>query len=374
MLDWIVDATRSANWTLAIILTLVLALILVVRIFLDEDKSALWRGRVYRAVYKVTGREEDEKKYIGNDLRGRLNLARRKLQCGQVILPQAVRVDWVEGVGSSAQTVAEGEYVVRLNPANQQERNIVDLARIIAQRTTLVGARHLIEKRLRRSIDLNVVKHLIRAVGDKEVEQWFFEHEYNPAIREDEKLAEWNSRVVEVDERGFFTRILLVELDDFVRRISGLEPRPYMTGEIEGWIRFLYNIARKPTGERTLLSYLKAHIRTAIILVAKTDKILSEGVDPYVKAVHYSLREECDSVYLVIFDKSFLREHDTGAHQAFVQAVRDMNRTILKETALDQDFVLDYMCRDNQGRRRKARIVRYVVPVGKSEVAATPLA
>ena len=181
------------------------------------------------------------------------------------------------------------------------------------------------------------------------------------------------NRVVELDERGFFTRILLVELDAFVRKISGLEPRPYMTGEIEGLTRFLYDIAAKPPGAQTLLSFLKAHIRIAVILVARTDKIIREGIDPYVRRVHRGLQQECDAIYVVVFDKDFLRESDTGAHEAFVQAVRDIDRKILEETALNQDFKLDYMCRDNQGRRRKARILRYVVPAHR-EPAVTPLA
>lgn len=193
MTDWIIEALRTANWSVAFILWLVCLLVVVVKVLLDEDRSALWRGRVYRAVYSVTGRVEDEKKYIGNDLRGRLNLARRKMQCGNIALPKAVRVEWVEGVRSGAQTVAEGEYVVRLNPANQQEKNIVDLARIVTERTTLVGARHLVDPSLRRTVDLNVVKHLIRATGDREVEQWFFEHEYDPITKADKKTSEWNN-------------------------------------------------------------------------------------------------------------------------------------------------------------------------------------
>ena len=69
--------------TLALV-GVVLALIIVfLRILMDEDRSALWRGRVSLAIYKATGKRNAEKDYIANDIRGRLNLARRGMHFGK---------------------------------------------------------------------------------------------------------------------------------------------------------------------------------------------------------------------------------------------------------------------------------------------------
>src|SRR4051812_27733201 len=69
----------------------------MVTILLDEDRSALLRARIYKTLFQFTGRSDQEKKYIANDIRGQLNLARRQLCPSKEFPGKAVEVIWVEG-------------------------------------------------------------------------------------------------------------------------------------------------------------------------------------------------------------------------------------------------------------------------------------
>ncbi len=360
MIETVLNLAAAYGWIVAILLGWTLIIVKLVRILLDESESDIWRGRFYKSLYRVSGRRDAEKKYIASDVNGRLNKARKQLHCGTAILPRAVRVEWIDQGEPRAYSIEEGEYVVCLDPGEIQERNIVTLATILTRRTTLTGVRHVTEPQLKEAIDLNVVKNLLRQLGNREVLDWFFEQEYRPAVDADDRVAHWNHRVVEIDEKGLLTRLLLVELEEFARRIYGLEPRPYMWGEIEGLIEFLYNIAAKQHGIDVRLEYLRGVIRIGVILVGKGDKILQQGIDPYVKAFHLHLKGECEAIYTLIFDKYLLRDRDQDRYQEFLEAVAEMDQTILDEAAVHKDFELSYRYSDASGQSRKATCVRYI--------------
>lgn len=329
-------------------------------VILDEDKSALWRARMYRALHSLSGRRDLEKKYISNDINGRINLARRNLHHGKETLPVAVSVEWVESGQEGTYDIREGEFVVRLDPSSGQERNIAKLAMAVVGRTTLAGIRHLVEKPLQQAVDLNLVRNLLAAVGDRLVLDWFFQNEYRP-ITSRSDVERWNKEIVEIDQRGLFTRVLLVELEAFSKRISGMEPRPFMSGEIESLVHFLYRIATKEVGQDVPLDLVRAYLSVGVILVARTSKLLDEGIEPYVKAMNHRIGRGHSSVYVIVFDKELLRERDEKGYREFVRRTKELDREILNSSLATKDFSFRYTCVDQRGATRKAICTRYVV-------------
>ena len=93
---------------------------------------------------------------------------------GKEYLPKAIKVEWVKSdeEGRTAQ-IKENELLVRLDPAESQERNIVLLANALVKQTSLVGIRYILEEPLEISIDLNLVKNLLSEIGDKRILDWY---------------------------------------------------------------------------------------------------------------------------------------------------------------------------------------------------------
>lgn len=332
-----------------------------VGILLDEDRSALFRARVYKVIYTITRRVDAEKKYIANDIRGRLNLARRVMHLGKSVLPRAVEVQWIEGGTGSSHDIREGQFVIRLDPSAQQERNIAQLATAIVKRTTLQGIRHSVEAPLQTAIDLNLARSLISHVGNKSALDYFLSGEYRPQVERDQITKAWNGKILAIDERGLFIRILLVELEDFAKRVYGLAPRPYMAGEIEGLVDFLYNIAVKKAGGRIRLDFQHAYIRVSVIIVAKTDKLLT-SIEPYVKRMHVSLQKGHFSVYVLAYDKDWLGEVDPESYRRFEEQLHLLKEELDKATVARKDFDIEFTCVDQQGKSRRARCIRYLAP------------
>ena len=354
------DIAKSFGITPAVILVLVIIIYRLVRVILDEDTSSLWRARINLALFKLSGRREAEKKYIANDVRGRINIARRRLYTGKANLPKAVSVDWVEEGGPSSYYVGEGEFVVKLNHSDEQEKNIVDLTLAVIRRSTLLGVRNVIEQPLKLGMDLCLVRNVLQILNHKAALDWFFANQLKPLCDADEKVAYECERISEIDDRGLFTRLLLVELEEFADRIIGKQPRPYMVGEIEGLVDFLYSIITKEYGQDVPLEYRKALIRIGVILVARTSSILEKGVDPYVKAMA-AKSQQLNTIYVISYDKELLAEHDPAAYENFKILVQDLDEEILRQTSARKDFSVDYTCVDQSGRRRRASCTRYVV-------------
>jgi len=357
-MDWIIGLAKDYGlWVLAIAIILYL-----IRVLLDEDKSALWRGRLYKAAFKLSGQRDKEKKYISNDVKAKLNLARRAMHFGSIILPRAVDVVWVDNTNPSASDIKEGEFVVRLDSSASQQKNIVSLATLLVHKTTLQGIRHSVERPIQVAIDMNLVKNLIRELGAKQVLDWFLSNEYQPAVNADKDCKHRNEQLLAIDERGLFTRLLLVELDEFSKRVYGMAPKGVMASEIAGLIDFLHTIVTKQAQQNVPLQFARTYFRIGMILVARTNKILVTGVGPYVFAMNTSLKANLETVYVLIFDKDWLGEIDSVALDDFNSKVLALEKEINTKTVAIKDFSLDFQFIDQHSNRRRATCIRYKAP------------
>jgi len=331
----------------------------LVRVILDEDRSAAWRARVYKAIYGLTGKIEAEKKYIENDVTSRINLARRKMPFAEEYLPRAIKIQWFDAASGETAHIKEDAIVVRLDPAQSEEKNIVVLTDALVKRTSLVGIRHLMKEPLELSMDLNLVKGLLKEIGDRRVLDWFFRNEYQPTVTKSDEIKEWNEKIVEIDERGLFTRLLLVELDNFSKQVTGKAASLEMFEEIVGLVEFLFKIATKAARQDIPLDYVRQHIKIGVILVGETSKVLRRP-DLYLKAFAYTMRRQLSSIYVMQFDKELLGYYDPEAYKAFVEETKGLSQEIEQRFQIRKHFELNYVCTDSTGNKRRAKIFHYI--------------
>jgi len=347
-------------WPWGTLLIFIGVILYLLRILLDEDRSATWRASIYKGLYRISGKSNAEKKYIENDISSRINLARRNMPFGKDYLPKAIKVEWFEGKEGETANIKENEIIVRLDPAKSQQKNIVILADSLVKQTSLIGIRHILKEPLELSMDLNLVKNLLKEIGDRRILDWFFRNEYQPSIDRTDEIKEWNGKVVEIDERGLFTRLLLVEFDEYSKKIMGKPSSYKMFTEIAGLVNFLYKIATKAYSQDVPLDYTTTNIKIGVILVGETSKILLDGIQPYLKAFTYKMRLQLTSIYVIQFDKELLGTTDRQAHEQFKELTDRLNVKINQIPRVHKDFKIKYVCTDSSGDKRKANISRYI--------------
>lgn len=342
-----------------LVVFLFLAIIYLLCILFDENKTDIWRGRFYKLLYKLSRQRQAEKKYVANDVAGRLNLARKKMPFGKDLIPKSLKVEWVESSSLGSYTPKEGELIVKLDSAEKQDRNIIFLAQALIKKTALGGTRYILEKPIEDSIDMNLIKDLLSEIGNRTILDWYMRYEYTPRINFDEKVKYWNSRIVEIDERGLFTRLLLVELDRYGMKVVGKPKTDEMNLEIQGLVEFLYKISTKNYGYEAPLDYITRNFKLAVLLVGETNKILY-GVEPYIKAFIYKLNKQVESIYVVSFSKEFLKEKDEASEKTFEEMLTYLHKRIERDFRVEKDFELTYFCYDIRGRKRRSKCVHYI--------------
>lgn len=355
----LIEVVTKYRWW-GILLLFILIIIYLLRVILDEDRSAAWRARIYKGIYKISGKSNAEKKYIENDINSRINLARRNMPFGKEHLPKAIKIEWFKSEKAETGRIKENEIVIRLDPAESQEKNIVVLANALVKQTALIGIRHILKEPLELSMDLNLIKNLFKEIGNRRLLDWFFRNEYLPAMDKSDEIREWNGKIVEIDERGLFTRLLLVELDNYSKKVMGKSARPEMFNEIAGLVGFLFKIAIKEYGQDVPLDYISQDIKIGMILVGETSKILYDGIYPYLKAFAYKMHQQLSSIYVIQFDKEFLGATDPETYEGFIEMTKKLDKKIEESFRIQKDFEIKYTCADSFGNKRKARISHYI--------------
>lgn len=362
LISWakpLIDLIREYGYW-GIVVIFVVFIFYLVRIILDEDKSGAWRARFYKVLYKITCKSKAEKKFIENDVSSRINMARRSMPFGKEYLPKAIKIEWFEGGQGSAAQIKENEIIIKLDPAESQEKNIVLLTTALVKQTSLVGIRHILKEPLEVSMDLNLVKNLLLQTGLKKILDWFFRNEYQPNLDKSSEIREWNSKIVEIDERGLFIRLLLVELDAYSKRVLGRRPSTETFDEIVGLVNFLYKISTKGQAQDVPLDYISRDIKIGIILVGVTSKILHEGITPYLRTFAHEMGKQLSSIYVIQFDKEFLGEVNLTAYKEFAELTQRLNTRIEESFEIQTDFKIAYTFRNSSGKKSKAKIFHYI--------------
>lgn len=270
-------------------------------------------------------------------------------------------VEWVENGKAGTYDVKEGEFVVRLDPSAAQPKNIVTLAILLVRETTLRGVRSCVSEPLRCAIDMNLVRNLLYQLRNRKVFDWFMSTQYQPLVQSDQDIDYRNTQIRAIDQRGFFAHLLLVELDEFCRKVFGQVPTPAMGGEIRRLVDFLHVLAIKKRGQDVYLDIRTAHFSINIVLVAKTQKILEQGVGPYMTAIEGALQHGFQVQYVLVFDQEW-RGVGGGQLARFNQRVSDLWNRIATETVLVKDFTAELEWIDQNGDRKRGTLVRYRTP------------
>lgn len=344
-----------------IILILVLTVWFLIVTLLERDKADLFRARLYQIVFHFTGKPQHERRFIENDVRGRINRSRKAIHRGRGKPQKAVDVEWVADTRPHSFDLNDGEFVVRLDPARDQTDNIIAMTEVVVKRTCLTGVRHLTPPGLELAIDFTMIKKLLAASAQTNILDRFFSEHYRPLEAQDTEFRKWNTRVAPIDEQGLFERLLMVELNDFAREVIGLPPRPYMVDEIERMVEWVFGIATKKEGKDVPLEYLRPHVRVAAVLVAKTDKMLSEGIGPYQRAAEINLFErKVHTLYLITWDKMHLSLRRGGGAKRYLRLCKALQSCLATQSGVYLDFREIYSYVDPNGYSRQGEISRFI--------------
>lgn len=189
--------------------------------------------------------------------------------------------------------------IVRLKYKDPAHLNVVAASMAYCHTGLLPETRQYIRKPVLRAIDLKVVDIILNENKMREGQRYFRSEVLPAQLKMYKDLQPWLDIILELDDRGYFWRILLPELTKYPIRAHFAICTESHRGEICEFLEFLKNIADSPPGGEVNLDFIGNRLQLGIIIVGVASKIREEGYTPYLTQIELCRNRGAEVVYLI---------------------------------------------------------------------------
>lgn len=236
---------------------------------------------------------------VRNEIEGNINRAVREFGCeGSRLLPHPASLVWVSpGELSPDSFFRDGRIIIRLDYSENPHRNIVEGALLYCRAGLVPETRRYLWSEFRQALDLVFVHAVLERNDLREGLLYFVQEVIGGELETKASVKTEYNTLQELDEWGYFTRILLPELRDYAGRVHSADTRTQHRQWIANFLGFLMQITREQT-ERAL-DHIQKRFRVSIIIVGKSWKLAFEGQRPYLKRIAKCAASGARTVFLV---------------------------------------------------------------------------
>jgi len=213
------------------------------------------------------------------------------------VLPYGIKIKWVVQTTREA-FVAGDKIIIRMNYHSDQQRNLVLATTAYVSKGLLPHARRHLHQDVATAMDFIAIKKLLAREKLGPALDHFFEEVVNPAIKNSSLVIEYWQTMDGLDERGYFTRILLKEFLELGRRFMTAVPRQDIAMETVEFVRFLDRIANKEHGEDIDPTFCGRSIRMSLVYVARPEVIDAHGFSPHIRWINKCQKIDISTVYI----------------------------------------------------------------------------
>lgn len=213
------------------------------------------------------------------------------------VLPYGIKIKWVVQTTKEA-FVAGDKIIVRMNYHSDQQRNLVLATAAYVSKGLIPHARRHLHQDIATAMDFTAIKKLLVREKLGPALDHFFEEVVSPAIKNSPAVREYWQTMDGLDERGFFSRILLKEFLELGRRFMTAVPRQDIAMETVEFVRFLDRIANKEYGEDIDPTFCGRSIRMSLVYVARPKVIDIHGFSPHVRWIDKCRKIAISTVYV----------------------------------------------------------------------------
>lgn len=236
---------------------------------------------------------------VRNEVEGNLNRAVKEFGCeGSRLLPHPASLVWVSPNEFSPDSFfRDGRIIIRLDYSENPHRNIVEAALLYCRTGLVPETRRYLWDGFRRALDLAFVHAVLERNDLRDGLLYFVQEVIGGELETKASVKTEYNTLQELDERGYFTRILLPELRDYAGRVHSADTRTQHRQWIANFLDFLMQITRDQ-GERAL-DHIQKRFRVSIVIVGKPWKLAFEGQRPYLKRIAKCATLGARTVFLV---------------------------------------------------------------------------
>jgi len=248
-----------------------------------------------------------------------------------------IKIKWVTSPSDPVLS-EDGKVVLRLEETNDQTRNILAATRVALPHVVCPTLRPNLEQYAQTAIDLALLRKLADRLG-KHARPIFQRYFLMPEVEENHTAATLFAKLVELDAKGTFVSIFLEELNVLGETLYASADVGDKTDEINSFLEYLLTEARREVSKEIFLEYLSTDFRVGIVLVAKTSKAKTRGIEPYLQAIDVNIKRGCDSIYIIAYSGffTFLKHIINVVEGDERLSVMQVNKVRIKSSNLAQE-------------------------------------
>ena len=250
---------------------------LLIYLLTHPEVAQKW-GAILSSLFSKISRKS-ERRSVALDIQGRID-GFSKSVTSEVpgVMPAGVRIEWVAGELTRESFFKDGKIILRMNYHTNQDENFVRAAIEYISGGMLSDSRPHVDERVMKSADLVCTKKLIEKERRTALPLYYGEI-LSPARKSDGELDKYVLIMHELDELGYFTRILLRELQRLGVTMQFSIPDEKVKEETKRFVEFLdEKVNKKKPGVDVDPTFVGEKIRTSIVYVAKRE---TETIKPH---------------------------------------------------------------------------------------------
>lgn len=210
-------------------------------------------------------------------------------------LPE-LAIEWVKPDEHGKVRLEPGKAIVLLKYDKDNTQNIINTTSIYVQNTLLNKSKPFLDSGIKKAVDFAIIREFLSKTPQKD----YIVTQYVDTCTEDfDRYGDTFNKVTKVENEGLLVRVLLREYAVWGNKLVGRIRNEDLVNESKCFLDFIYNIASREFDELTPLVFNDATLKVAILLVAKYDTYVENGIKPYVRRIREEFANGINTFYLL---------------------------------------------------------------------------
>ena len=210
-------------------------------------------------------------------------------------LPE-LAIKWVKPDEHGKVRLEPGKAIVLLKYDKDNTQNIINTTSIYVQNTLLNKSKPFLDSGIKKAVDFVIIREFLSKTPQKD----YIVTQYVDTCTEDiDRYGDAFNKVIKVEDEGLLARVLLREYAVWGNKLVGRIRNENLVNESKSFLDFIYNIASREFDELTPLVFNDATLKVAVLLVAKYDTYVENGIKPYVRRIREGFANGINTFYLL---------------------------------------------------------------------------
>ena len=210
-------------------------------------------------------------------------------------LPE-LAIEWVKPDEHGKIRLEPGKAIVLLKYDKDNTQNIINTTSIYVQKALLNKSKPFLDSGIKKAVDFAIIREFLSKTPQKD----YIVSQYVDTCTEDfERYGDAFNKVTKVEDEGLLARVLLREYAVWGNKLVGRIRNEVLVNESKSFLDFIYNIASREFDELTPLVFNEATLKVAVLLVAKYDTYVENGIKPYVRRIREGFANGINTFYLL---------------------------------------------------------------------------